>query len=115
MEKRIQINGKWYVEEDSTKNGRDISDEIIYFNCAVYEDQDICIEAHYLNPGVIVEFHNKLTQTKDSADNIFWMLGITDHNAGSINEIKTMKLEDYEELIRLFFIELRKRGWLQKD
>ena len=83
MENRIQINGTWYVKEDTTN----IQPETSKFDAAlathfegyVYETTDYCWEATRIykdkefHNGVSIKFANKKTEEVEYWDNERWM------------------------------------------
>ena len=66
MKDRIQIDGVWYIKENKQEPL-----DIIFYDGAVYEDDDYCIEAtrHKGFHGIYVEVKDKNTGEKEYIDN----------------------------------------------
>ena len=66
MKDRIQIDGVWYIKENKQEPL-----DIIFYDGAVYEDDDYCIEAtrHKGFHGIYLEIDNKNTGKKEYVDN----------------------------------------------
>jgi predicted adenine nucleotide alpha hydrolase (AANH) superfamily ATPase len=99
MKDRIQIDGVWYVKEN-----KPAPLDIIFYDSAVYEDNDYCIEASrdkeslkYINIEVI----DKKTNTKEYIDNKDYLKDVM--NGDSVDFMN-------EELFRNFLINL---NWIK--
>jgi hypothetical protein len=66
MKDRIQIDGVWYVKEN-----KPAPLDIIFYDSAVYEDNDYCIEAsrNKESKWIYLEIDNKTTGEKEYIDN----------------------------------------------
>ena len=97
MENKIQINGVWYVREDSTvstattnnENHTFNPDNVTNFEGCVYETDDYCWEASRIRkkedgsfyPGIDIKFTDKTSEDRedwieDHWDNNSWMMAV---------------------------------------
>jgi hypothetical protein len=131
MEDRIEINGVWYVRENSQPNTVkiELDDVTNSLNC-VWESDEFCFDAsvilrdnaedltdHYGSPYL------KITDKRPSerknwiehdADNSNWLLGVLEGNPDSMSEAYEMFDENGISQFRGFISHLIEKGWLIK-
>ena len=98
MKDRIQIDGVWYIKENKQEPL-----DIIFYDGAVYEDDDYCIEAHRNKESkwIYLEIYDKNTGKKEYIDNEDYIKGVINgNNVDFMNE----------ELLRNFLINL---NWIE--
>lgn len=128
MEDKIQINGVWYVREDTkvdTKpERRKIEDhEITNFMGCVYENDKYCWEATFLFKDdnrtlygdVDIKFTDKRTRPfkEDNWDNNTWLLGVLKNDEFSMVDARDSMDEDGIETFKAFLTKLVEKGWLK--
>jgi hypothetical protein len=131
MEDRIEINGVWYVRENSQPNTVkiELDDVTNSLNC-VWESNEFCFDAsvilrdnaedltdHYGSPYL------KITDKRPSerknwiehgVDNANWLLGVLEGNPDSMSEAYKMFDENGTAQFRGFISHLIEKGWLIK-
>ena len=135
MENRIQINGIWYVREESSKpSNTEVKfdkEEVTNTRSCIYETDKYCWEASILveeddvlkcrtfgakvNYLLTIKFTDKLTESskEDYWDSMDWFEGVIENNPESLKEFDGVM---DEESIKIFqkFLEYLKNdlGWL---
>jgi len=117
---RIEINGVWYVKEDTTTK-KHIELDPTHFEGYVVEDDDFCFEAHriFRDDGtpyencVSIEYTDKRFPDRkvDHWDNTLWMKGILNNNPYSFFELPDMGLEGVR-FFQAFLQYLTDKKWL---
>lgn len=131
MENKIQINGVWYVREDSiapttnTKEQVFNPDNVTNFEACVYETDDYCWEASRIRKDdgtfykdVHIEFKDKTVdnwRSKESEywDGNSWLLGVLQSNPESLEEARDCMNEEGVKTFREFLGYLNDLGWLK--
>lgn len=131
MENRIQINGEWYVKEDSV-----LTTEIeethefdarhaTHFEACVYETDDYCWEASRIRKDdgtfykdVHIEFKDKTVDNWRSKepeywDSNSWLLGVLQKNPESLEEARNCMNKEGVRTFRLFLSYLAYIEWLK--
>ena len=98
MENRIEINGVWYIKENSSvlsKNQKsadlDFERDIIYYEGLTWEDDTIHLKAEALEGNdrmTSISYRNKVTGKSEYWDNDSWIMGVYDGDAVSISILK---------------------------
>jgi len=98
MEDRVQIDGIWYIKENKQEPL-----DIIFYDGAVYEDDDYCIEASRDKEynSISVEIYDKNTGKKEYIDNEDYIKGVIKGDTVDFMN---------EELLRNFLINL---NWIE--
>ena len=98
MKNRIQIDGVWYVKESKQEPL-----DIIFYDGAVYEDDNYCIEASRDKEynSISVEVLDKNTNTKEYIDSQEYIKGVIKGDTVDFMN---------EELLRNFLINL---NWIE--
>lgn len=133
---RIEINGVWYVREDSQLQQtpplteEDVTyfigeDDVTHFKGIAYECDNYCFEASKLTKhqeldDVVIEitFKERGISPKEwkteSWDHIGFFQGILENNLGSIDSVREGFNEDSEgvRLFKAFLVYLQKIHWL---
>ena len=123
MEDRIQLNGEWYVREQSNPELElDITDNIIRFRGISYESDKYVFEATIIRkPGsefeyydCDIEFKDKRTRpwTEDLWDNPTWVKGVLNDNHESLVELRKTVCPQGEAEFKAFLKILKQEGWL---
>jgi len=123
MEDRIQLNGEWYVREQSNPEPElDITDNIIRFRGISYESDKYVFEATIIRkPGsefeyydCDIEFKDKRTRpwTEDLWDNPTWVKGVLNNNPESLEELRKTVCPQGEAEFKAFLKVLKQEGWL---
>ncbi len=91
MQDRININGVWYVKEQTNLNSDDI--EVTNYQGCVWEDEECLFEATKLinNEGklwgdVDIKFIDKALKKEEYFDNISWIRGVY------VDELKSIEI-----------------------
>ena len=130
MENRIQINGVWYVREDSQSAEETFEDiQVIQTLECLYETDDYCWEASRMYkddgktfyPGINIKFTDKTYKTpgdredwiEDYWDNDTWILGVYHNEPSSMPEAKQAMNEKGIKDFRNFIHKLIQMGWLE--
>ena len=130
MENRIQINGVWYVREDSQPAEETFEDiQVIQTLECLYETDDYCWEASRMYkddgktfyPGIDIKFTDKTYKTpgdredwiEDYWDNDTWILGVYHNEPSSMPEAKQAMNEKGIKDFRNFIHKLIQMGWLE--
>ena len=130
MENRIEINGTWYVREDSVKDSSNLMEkehvDLTFLEECVYEVSSYCFVASRLKKNETNDFYKDITITltdkrsgnrdtwkEKEWDNNSWFNGILEGNSDSILVLDETDLcKNGKTHFKLFLIELRERGWL---
>jgi hypothetical protein len=98
MEKRIEINGVWYVPEEphyiSILNYKEIIEaESTRYEGLIWEDDKICLDGTVIITPIgkemlHIKFNNKASKKEEYWDNESWILGVYNLDAESILELK---------------------------
>lgn len=125
MENRIQINGTWYVKEDTTdtqpeKPSFDIK-SVTQFEGCIYETDRYCWEATRIYKdggkefydGVSIEFTNKKTKEVEYWDNDSWMKNVLSNNKEAVESALECMNAEGIILFRAFLSFLKYQGWLK--
>jgi len=131
---RIQVDGVWYVREDSIKPSDfefNIKDITFYKGC-VYENETSCFDVSKLDnyPDTLsIKYTDKrpsdqsnlfnVESTKEDWiehdwDNISWINGLIEENPESIQEIDDLEESDVKILIRMLQ-HLKQIGWITNE
>jgi hypothetical protein len=126
MENRIQINGTWYVKEDSIPQPAPVAPKfdaalVTHFEGCVYETDRYCWEATRIyktnskefHDGVSIEFTNKITKEVEYWDNDGWMKNVLRNNEEAVEMARESMNDDGIATFRLFISFLMWRGWLK--
>ena len=131
MENRIQINGTWYVKEDSIPQPAPTAPKFdaalaTHFEGYVYETDEYCWEATRIYKdgnkgfydgtfydGISIKFTNKITKEEEYWDNDSWMKNVL-HNVQEALE-GAMESMNYHGIatFKLFINFLMCQGWLK--
>jgi hypothetical protein len=134
MKNRIQINGEWYVREQSAilhpsrKEIKPLSrEDVTGFKGFVYETDKFCYEATIIakdglfeegeyHDNIDIKFTDKRIKpwVEDHWDSMAWFKGVSENNPDSINSLineNEMEAEDILEF-RSFLAFLKQQGWL---
>lgn len=131
MENRIEINGVWYVKEDSIENTlNNIEEELdLSFNIeCVYENSQYVFVASRLHEdgldsdfydGISINFTDKRFEdredwTEDHWDNELFFKGILERDKGSIETLRNEigMCENGIKILIQFLTQLREIGWI---
>jgi len=121
---RIQINGVWYVREDSIKPSDfefNIKDITFYKGC-VYENETSCFDLNKLDnsPDTLsIEYTDKRPSDREDWtehywDNVAWIKGLIEENPESIQAIDDLEESDVKILIRMLQ-HLKQIGWVTNE
>jgi len=121
---RIQINGVWYVREDSIKPSDfefNIKDITFYKGC-VYENETSCFDVSKLDnyPDTLsIKYTDKRPSdredwTEHDWDNVSWIKGLIEENPESIQEIDDLEESDIKVLIRILQ-HLKQIDWIPNE
>ena len=132
MENKIQINGVWYVREDSiapttnTKEHLFNPDNVTHFEACVYETDDYCWEASKIRkneggpfyPGIDIKFTDKTPEDRkdwieDHWDNNNWMMKVFHGEIDALEEASKSMNEEGVKTFREFLGYLNDLGWLE--
>jgi len=124
---RIQINGVWYVREDSQPAEETFEDiQVAQSLECVYETDDYCWvasrmykddgETFYL--GIDIKCTNKTSRDRDTWvedfwDNNIWFLGVYNNVSSSMIEARELMNEKGIKDFRNFIHKLIQMGWLE--
>ena len=122
---RIQIDGVWYVKEESTQNKIDISnDELTQYQTIVYETDDYCWEAIKIYKddgetffdGVDIKFTDKEGDRENWEEEYWdsdtWIKGVYENNEDSLKEARESMDENGITHFQAFVGNLIEKGWL---
>ncbi len=122
---RIQIDGIWYVKEDTSKNGlKDLtSNEIIKSVSLTYETDKYYWEAtmlyledfETLYPDVSIKFKDKRgdsIKAYDYWDNPIWFADIFHNKPSAIKDAKELMCDEGLEDLKSFLKFISMEGWL---
>jgi len=131
MENRIEINGTWYVREDSVKDSSNLMEkehvDLTFLEECVYEVSSYCFVASRLKKNETNDFYKDITITltdkrsgnrdtwkEKEWDNNSWFNGILEGDPDSI-----LVLEETDYLcvkgkmhFKAFLSKLQEEGWL---
>ena len=124
---RIQINGEWYVKENTVEpliNPKDVTHAI---EC-VWEDTNWCFVASLMVKeddfnDCYDEVYLKITDKRvkgrenwveEDVDNPKWILGVLEGNLDSMEEANEMFDDEGLKYFKAFAIYLIDKGWLKK-
>lgn len=118
---RIQINGVWYVKEDTIKKPT-IELEPTKFEGYVVENRDYCFEAtrifrddgtpyESINIEVTTKKGKRKNWTTDHWDNNVWMIGILKNDEDAWKELPKMS-QDNILFLQAFLQFLKDKKWL---
>lgn len=121
---RIQIDGVWYVKENTIKKPK-IELYPTHFEGCVVENNDFCFEATRIfkddgtpyEDSVSIErtdkrFENRKDWIVEHWDSTSWMRGILNNNADSWKELPDMGKNENTEFLQAFLQFLTDKGWL---
>ena len=130
MENRIEINGVWYVREDTINGSLDYIEEeeisVTFSEECVYENDKYCFVASRMRkdgsfkfyPEITVEFTDKRSGVRDTWekeywDNNNWFSGVVKEYPESMEELnKTNLCTQGKKQLKGFLIRLVEEGWL---
>ena len=121
---RIQVDGVWYVREDSIKPSDfefNIKDITFYQGC-VYENETSCFDVSKLDnyPDTLsIKYTDKRPSdredwTEHDWDNVSWIKGLIEENPESIQEIDDLEESDIKVLIRILQ-HLKQIDWIPNE
>ena len=121
LEKRIQVNGNWYVLEEEVKNGIDFNpNDITYFNGAVFETDKYCYEADILTDDERkFMFSVKVTRKGENREEEYWgngtfFLNLINGEEESMYSLGEFIPEDSEREIFIEFLkELHRKNFME--
>lgn len=126
MENRIQINGTWYVKEDSIPQPAPMAPKFdaalaTHFEGYVYETDEYCWEATRIYKdgnkefydGVSIEFTNKNTKEVEYWDNDSWMKNVLRNVQEALDGAMESMNDDGIATFKLFINFLMCQGWLK--
>lgn len=131
MEDKIQINGVWYVREDSIKPTSDMENSIelppVHTESLTYESKDYCFSVSRIYKdddqsfydGLDVEFTDKRSRNRsdwktDHWDSDAWLLGVYNNEPESLKPANEMMCEHGIKELQFIIKQLLDRGWLTK-
>jgi hypothetical protein len=128
---RIEINGVWYVREDSHPQQTTslTEDDVTHYRSVVHESDNYCFEASklykdftsgqdYDDIAIEIAFKEKGVPQKDWKtdywDSVSFFHGVLENNPQSINTLRDRFDEDKEgiEIFKAFLVYLQKIHWL---
>ena len=121
MEDRIQINGVWYVRENTDTDGRNLELEnymhknVVSYQCMAYEDFEWVFQAHAdsANDGELdlIEIEFKLTGKKEMWDSLQFIRNFnpSTYEFKGDDDILT---KEGAKLLYYFINEIKRKGWL---
>jgi hypothetical protein len=124
---RIQINGEWYVKENTVELLIDPKDVTHTIEC-VWEDTNWCFVA-FLSAkeddfndcydDVYLKITDKRVKGKENwveedVDNPKWILGVLEGNLDSMEEANEMFDDEGLKYFKAFALYLIDKGWLKK-
>jgi hypothetical protein len=124
---RIQINGEWYVKENTVEPLIDPKDVIHTIEC-VWEDTNWCFVASLsakeddfndCYDDVYLKITDKRVKGRENwveedVDNPKWILGVLEGNLDSMEEANKMFDDEGLKYFKAFAIYLIDKGWLKK-
>jgi hypothetical protein len=126
MENRIQINGTWYVKEDSIPQPAPMAPKfdaalVTHFEGYVYETDEYCWEATRIYKdgskefyeGITIEFTNKNTKEVEYWDNESWMKNVLRNVQEALEGARESMNDDGIATFKLFIHFLMCQGWLK--
>jgi len=117
---RIQIDGVWYVKEDTIDYGPEKELDVTCFEGMVTEDDNYCFEANRIMrddgetfyPGVSIKFTNKTSNKIEYWDSDEWLIGVLEANQDSIESVSEDLNDEGIRIFRQFVSKIKERGWL---
>ena len=131
MENRIQINGTWYVKEDSIPQPAPMAPKFdaalaTHFEGYVYETDEYCWEATRIYKdgnkefydgtwyeGISIKFTNKITKEVEYWDNDSWMKNVLRNVQEALDGAMESMNDDGIATFKLFIHFLMCQGWLK--
>jgi hypothetical protein len=126
MENRIQINGTWYVKEDSIPQPAPMAPKFdaalaTHFEGYVYETDEYCwkVTRIYkdgdmgLYEGIDIEFTNKSTKEVEYWDNESWFKNVLRNVQEALEGARESMNDDGIATFKLFIHFLMCQGWLK--
>jgi hypothetical protein len=124
---RIQINGEWYVKENTVEPLIDPKDVTYTIEC-VWEDTNWCFVASLYAKeddfndcydDVFMKITDKRIKGRENwveedVDNPKWILGVLEGNLDSMEEANEMFDDEGLKYFKAFAIYLIDKGWLKK-
>ena len=132
MEKRIEINGVWYVREDAINDSLDILDEeemdLTWTEECIYENDDYCFVASRIRrdegeefyPDIDIKFtdkryHGKTEFVEEYWDNNSWFRGTLENNPESLEHLREALCDKGVKQFKMFLRKLVEVKWLKMD
>lgn len=132
MENRIEINGVWYVREDTINDSLDILDEeemdFTWTEECIYENDNYCFVASRIKKDDSEEFYDtidiKYTDkrlsdrtewTTEHWDNVSWFRGILENNPESLEYLREVLCDKDVKQFKMFLRKLLEVKWLKMD
>jgi hypothetical protein len=130
MENRIQVNGTWYVREDSTPPRGIIltQNDVTHFQGAVYEDDEYCFEASKIyrnfegnekyddSLDIEVTFKSRGIPMneweKEYWDHLGFFKGILENNPESLDTLSQNLTPEGVKTFKAFLVYLKGINWL---
>ena len=123
MENKIQINGVWYVREDSITKKEEEAIELhpTYFKGCAVETEDYCWEATMIERedgtyygGVDIQFTDKTVKPwrDEHWDNEKWMVGVYKNDPDSLADAKAVMNDKGVKYFQAFIGLLIEKGWI---
>ena len=132
MENRIEINGVWYVREETINDSLDHLDEeemdFTFTEECIYENDNYCFVASRIKKDDSEEFYDtldiKFTDKRDSDrtewttehwDNNSWFRGILENNPESLEHLREVLCDKGVKQFKMFLRKLVEFKWLKMD
>lgn len=129
MENKIQINGVWYVREDSiskTQPENSIHIDSTMSQHLIFETDECCFNVSRIYrddeetfyDGVSIEFTDKRPADREDWkeeywDNDTWMIGVLQNDEGSLKEARESLSNKGISELKYVIRQLIKRGWIK--
>ena len=121
---RIEINGVWYVKEDTTTK-KHIELDPTHFDGCVVENEDFCMEATRIfrddgtpyDDSVTIECTDKRSSDRkdwetEHWDNNEWLRGVLENNPESMKGLPAYMGNENVLFLQTFLQYLTDKGWL---
>lgn len=133
METRIEINGVWYVREDTINDSLDILDEeemdLTWTEECIYEIDDYCFVASRIKKDgdenefytdIDIKFtdkryHGRTEFIEEYWDNNSWFRGILENNPESLRDLREVLCDNGVKQFKMFLRKLVEVKWLKMD
>lgn len=122
---RVKIDGVWYVREDSIKMPEIKEAEVVWFDGAVYETEEICFEAsliktnlgRYLEPTIeyTIKEGSRSEWKVNYIDNDSWLLSLLDGDPEALESAREIMTPTQIEHLKAFIYVIKEEGWFNKN